>query len=326
MSVQMSGPTASTPTHRPLQRGCTGDDVRAVQDVLNFHLRGLMPLVVDGIFGDRAESRVRFFQRVNGLKEDGIVGPLTRDALFETTIASFRLLFIPRTLLSAAPPTALPTQLPTQLPPRQPAQGAPTQPLPPQFAGGSRDLRKVSPRLSPAPQFGPDVTVPESQTLKLPILPALHSPAAPVAITPSVLRFKLAVPTRKDPTDPQVRCRQEAIELIDTSSIDAATRGFLIDQVPDPEEEKKVQPPDAAFKWGADPIFIPPYSTTLSAGKARFTLKLSGGGPTTHPELLVGAWGEGRALINIAEKEFETRTLSRAQLESVGMVGVMSTF
>ena len=107
--------------------------------------------------------------------------------------------------------------------------------------------------------------------------------------------------------------------------MDVAARGFLIDQVPDPEEETKIQP-DSAFKWGVDPLFIPPYSTTMPTGKARFTVNLTGGGPSVHPQLVVGAWGEERALINFAEKEFETQTLPQAQLESVGMVGVTGAF
>ena len=306
-------------TDRLLHHGCTGDDVRAIQDVLNFHLRGLMPLVVDGVFGDRTESRVEFFQRVNGLNEDGIVGPMTRSILFETTIASFRLLFVPSSLLNAQPPAA-----PAPAQPQSTAGAATSLATRIIASAGSRDLRNRSPRVSAI--FGPQVTVPEAQTVKLPILRPLQAArAAATPVTPSVLRFRLTVPTRKDPTDPQVRSRHEAIELIDTTALDVASRGFLIDQVPDPEEETRT-PLDGGFKWGADPLFIPPYSTAFPQGKARFTVKLSGGGPSAPPQVLVGAWGEGRAMINLAEMEFETQTLPRAQLESVGMVGVTGTF
>jgi hypothetical protein len=36
---------------RLVKRGCKGADVRAIQDVLNFHVRRLSPLIVDGDFG-----------------------------------------------------------------------------------------------------------------------------------------------------------------------------------------------------------------------------------------------------------------------------------
>lgn len=36
---------------------------------------------VDGIFGSKTESAVRYFQRKNGLVEDGIVGPATAKKL-----------------------------------------------------------------------------------------------------------------------------------------------------------------------------------------------------------------------------------------------------
>src|SRR3977135_4531463 len=36
---------------RLIRQGCKGADVRAVQDVLNFHIRRLAPLSVDGDFG-----------------------------------------------------------------------------------------------------------------------------------------------------------------------------------------------------------------------------------------------------------------------------------
>ena len=50
---------------RLLRQGDQGQDVRAVQDVLNFQIRRLEPLVVDGIFGPKTDARVREFQRVN---------------------------------------------------------------------------------------------------------------------------------------------------------------------------------------------------------------------------------------------------------------------
>ena len=68
---------------RLISQGNKGEDVRAVQDVLNFHIRRLTPLVVDGAFGPLTHARVVEFQKVNALKADGIVGPRTMTKLFE---------------------------------------------------------------------------------------------------------------------------------------------------------------------------------------------------------------------------------------------------
>jgi len=57
-----------------VQRGSTGDAVRAVQSQFTF-------LVVDGDFGDRTDAAVRGFQNMNGLEVDGILGPNTWRAL-----------------------------------------------------------------------------------------------------------------------------------------------------------------------------------------------------------------------------------------------------
>src|SRR4051794_855584 len=68
---------------RLLRQGTKGADVRAVQDVLNFHVRRLTPLNVDGDFGPLTHARVVEFQKANQLKPDGIVGPNTMAKLFE---------------------------------------------------------------------------------------------------------------------------------------------------------------------------------------------------------------------------------------------------
>jgi N-acetylmuramoyl-L-alanine amidase len=56
-----------------------GDDVRALQRRLN--LLGFDPGREDGIFGPNTAGAVRDFQRNVGLRPDGIVGPLTIEAL-----------------------------------------------------------------------------------------------------------------------------------------------------------------------------------------------------------------------------------------------------
>jgi GH24 family phage-related lysozyme (muramidase) len=55
-----------------------GNDVRWVQERLK--VKGY-DLKADGVFGKITESKVKAFQKANGLKDDGIVGSLTRAAL-----------------------------------------------------------------------------------------------------------------------------------------------------------------------------------------------------------------------------------------------------
>ena len=64
---------------RNLKKGCQGEDVRALQILLN--VRGYSCGNADGIFGSRTDKAVRECQRKNGLTEDGIAGPDTMGCL-----------------------------------------------------------------------------------------------------------------------------------------------------------------------------------------------------------------------------------------------------
>lgn len=77
---------------RTLSIGMTGQDVADLQAALNYHLRPAVPphtlpgparpsLSVDGKFGPNTDARLREFQRVNGLVDDGVVGQMTRPLL-----------------------------------------------------------------------------------------------------------------------------------------------------------------------------------------------------------------------------------------------------
>jgi peptidoglycan hydrolase-like protein with peptidoglycan-binding domain len=80
-----------------VHRGSTGPAVKAVQDQANFRdLRGEGPptLQVDGIFGAKTDSWVRSFQSgvalvldAPGFQVDGIVGPMTWQAMIAETLA-----------------------------------------------------------------------------------------------------------------------------------------------------------------------------------------------------------------------------------------------
>ena len=64
-----------------LREGMTGPSIRQVQERLN--ILGANPqLSEDGIFGPRTATAVRAFQQQRGLNVDGIVGPITWNALF----------------------------------------------------------------------------------------------------------------------------------------------------------------------------------------------------------------------------------------------------
>ncbi len=89
---------------RNLSKGMTGEDVRVLQKLLNHHLSPpLKKLTEDGAFGNATHDRVVEFQRRNRnypstmpiprnmdlsfrkpLKDDGIVGPLTSNVLWDT--------------------------------------------------------------------------------------------------------------------------------------------------------------------------------------------------------------------------------------------------
>jgi peptidoglycan hydrolase-like protein with peptidoglycan-binding domain len=66
-----------------LKTGARGQEVINLQEALNYHLPlALPPLEVDGKFGNLTLGRVKQFQKLRGLKDDGIVGPLTHGALY----------------------------------------------------------------------------------------------------------------------------------------------------------------------------------------------------------------------------------------------------
>jgi hypothetical protein len=64
-----------------IKLGWEGEAVATAQRLLNFHFAPLPPLAELGKFGPETDQRVRRFQRLSFLDDDGIVGPLTTRAL-----------------------------------------------------------------------------------------------------------------------------------------------------------------------------------------------------------------------------------------------------
>jgi peptidoglycan hydrolase-like protein with peptidoglycan-binding domain len=279
---------------RTISLGMTGQDVRSLQDVLNFHIRRGGPLKVDGIFGPKTDARVREFQKVNGLKADGFVGPKTKAKLYDVTEVTVPLFLMPRLQLQF-----------------------------PSFGQGGRGLQP--PQLIPPLHWpGPPIPAPLPFTLggsftllsnTQTTLPALTGP-------PNALGFKITVPTRQDPADPTVSSRKAIIELIDDLPVNSKFKAFLISKVPNPVH--KISPPDAGFNWGLSPLFNPldPKGFGVS-GNAQFTLRLTEG-KNGAPNMVFGAWGDGKFFLNFETKKGE----ARPKVEAQGQVflGVKGTF
>jgi metacaspase-1 len=71
-------PSQGTGTRPTIRRGDQGPDVRYMQERLQAHG---FSISVDGYFGPQTESIIQQFQRSNNLSADGIVGPMTWQAL-----------------------------------------------------------------------------------------------------------------------------------------------------------------------------------------------------------------------------------------------------
>lgn len=67
---------------RVWKMGATGNVVKGIQAKLNALLELKPSLATDGIFGTQTEAAVKQFQEKHNLKVDGIIGPITFDAMF----------------------------------------------------------------------------------------------------------------------------------------------------------------------------------------------------------------------------------------------------
>lgn len=71
-----------------LKVGSTGEEVKTVQTQLT--ALGYNPGIIDGIFGTKTKIAVQSFQTASGLVSDGVVGPITRDALTRASNVNVR--------------------------------------------------------------------------------------------------------------------------------------------------------------------------------------------------------------------------------------------
>ncbi len=284
---------------RLVKRGCKGADVRAIQDVLNFHVRRLSPLIVDGDFGPQTHARVLEFQKSNQLTADGIVGPRTIAKLFEEEQLSITLALIPQEgARSGVRPQGI-----------QPPRLIPPLTLPP---------------LTP-PVLTPFFLPPDSFS-RVPML-------TPAGQTVSLLT---TVPVRNDPVDPATRSFNEIMRLLDHLPQTFPFRGAIIGAVPRPVQKvgilqlDPVSPMSFGFQWGVKPVFDfksigPPIQFAVGgAVNARYVLKLVDKPGLTVPQLGLFVQGDFRGTIDWTSQAAE----SRPQIDLKGSIlgGIQGRF
>ena len=234
---------------RTLRAGDVGADVRALQDVLNFHIRRLAPIAVDGKFGPNTKARVIDFQRSNGLSDDGIAGPLTNNKLFESEKQQVSLSILPATTSSGIKPPTL---------------------IPPLTLPGF-----------PAPGGTPLIPVPRLTLMQL--SPSTQAPV-PALGTGQLIVLNLTVPARNDPVDPALKSFRQIVELLETLPPNFPFRAAIIGAVPNPV--KVIGDISSGFKWGIDPVFDlkkfsgPAEFVVGARANASYTINVLPGGPS----------------------------------------------
>ena len=260
---------------RDLGQGMTGTDVRTVQQALNFQIRRLPPIAMDGNYGPATKARVIEFQKANSpLRVDGIVGPKTRGFLFELTDVAIQILYVPQLTL--------------------PTFG--------ELGGFSR--RGIQP-----PRLIPPLTLP-NLTLDPPVVPGqsmlMVNPFASGGLVafrqPAVVNTFITVPTRNDPVDPFQRSRQQLVGIVNSIPVDAKFRASIISMIPTPSDpdptKRKVSFPGTGFKWDVDFLgIISPFNpnTIKIAGSASFFANIIGRPQGTDFLMQFGAWGDAKA-------------------------------
>jgi peptidoglycan hydrolase-like protein with peptidoglycan-binding domain len=285
---------------RDLGRGVTGQDVRVVQDRLNYHLRRETALVVDGAFGTETHKRVVKFQTLHGLRIDGIVGVRTRAALFEADVVTAQVLVVPDLTLpriGAGAGTPLGIKPPQLIPPLTLPSVTPQTP---QFV------------LQPPVLFGPQF-----------VLGGVGAMGFTPVNQPSLLNLTFTAVPVKDPTDPVVQSTKNIIQLIQQLPVDSKFKATVISLVPNPV--KTIKEPGAGFDID---IGIPKYSPldpnkASQSGSAQYNLRIFGSPGGTTPLVMLQGRAEGEIEINYTGQARSNYFKATAQCNFfLGVVGV----
>jgi peptidoglycan hydrolase-like protein with peptidoglycan-binding domain len=268
---------------RLVKQGSKGADVRAIQDVLNFHIRRLTALAVDGDFGPLTHARVVEFQKSNQLKPDGIVGPNTMGKLFEEEQLPITFVLVPQ---------------------QESTIGDPQQ--------GIRPPRLIPPLTLP-PLTPPLVTTP----LFLPPDSSARVPA--LTASGQAVTFVTTAPVRNDAVDPATRSFSEIMRLLDRLPQSFPFRGTIIGAVPKPVtkvgplELNPVSPMNFGFQWGVEPVFDlksigPPVEFKVGGDvNARYVLKLIDKPGSLVPQLGLFVQGDFRGTIDWTSQTAQSR-------------------
>jgi peptidoglycan hydrolase-like protein with peptidoglycan-binding domain len=256
---------------RTLSKGMTGQDVREIQDALNFHIRRLTRLQVDGIFGPKTDGRVREFQKVNSLAADGLVGPKTRALLFGFKHRQISLGILPTASLSI-----------------NTSPGTPSTP--------SAPLRFPNPFKFPRLQLTPFV-LPPSRFILLP----------QIQPTPTLLELMLRVPVRRDPRDPHVVGAKGILTFVNDLDINKKLGPFVVDKLRDIEIDGVTNPflaPfEGGFDWGGKPVNLFSTDSIGLAANAEYTLKITRDDKAGSPNVVVGVWGDLQGILKFEGKQ-----------------------
>lgn len=278
---------------RLIKQGCKGADVRAVQDVLNFHIRRLEPLAVDGDFGPRTHARVLEFQKSNQLKADGIVGPNTLAIL----LAEEQM------------------QITLALAPRAPSRITP--------GGGLRPPVLIPPLT--LPRITPFFLPPDSTTR----IPALTQAGQAMTFTLTApLRSDPVDPAMKS----FLEIMRLVNQLPQNFPFRASIIGAIPQPIKKvgPLQLDPVSPITFGFKWGAAPAFDfkslgPPPAFAIGASvNARYILKLIDKPGSLVPQLGLFAQGDFKGLIDWTSPAAQSKP--QVDLKGNIAIGVKGTF
>jgi hypothetical protein len=218
------------------------------------------------------------------------VGPETRGALFEETHLPVTMVLIPTLQLT----------------------------LPANNPRGIQPPRLIPPLQWPVPSPGIAPTL-----INLRITPTTSAPLPSLGSPANGFQFRVRFPTRMDPEDPNVSARKNLIEMLDDLPVNSKFKAFLIGKIPDPAT--RISPPSPGFKWGVEPVFDPLDPKGFGVkGNAAFTVRVTSGDRPDRPNIVVGAWGDGRVFLDFTGGQGQARP--RVEAEGQMFLGIRGVF